>query len=84
MNKLRHRAVKSCLGHPYKRKLDLSSHLDLSEPKVKLLCKEGYVLYGKRIRKGMDIGIRLTDLLFICLPETNTTLSVNYTPIKFI
>ena len=30
----------------------------------------------------MDICICITDS-FCCTPETNTTLSVNYTPIKF-
>ena len=44
--------------------------------------KEAARLYGKRIKKRVDICICvcITDSLF-CTPETNTTLLINYTPI---
>ena len=38
-------------------------------------------LNGKEIQKRVDICIYITDSL-CCTVETNTTLSINYTPIK--
>ena len=36
---------------------------------------------GKESKKRVDICICITDSL-CCTPETNTTLKINYTPIK--
>ena len=38
-------------------------------------------LCGKRIWKGADTCVCITDSL-CCTPETNTTLSINYAPVK--
>ena len=41
----------------------------------------GLGLYGKRILKGVDIYVCITESL-CCTPEMNTTLKINYTSLK--
>ena len=40
-------------------------------------------LYGKRMQNRVGVCVCITDLL-CCAPETNTTLQINYIPIKIV